>query len=204
MEAQLVEMLNFLVKQQFIREGDIVTDRMKTKEVHIRGSGRAIKDFIRLLNDNISLVVEEKYENYLDTLCGICDLDIQRVMEAFSARLPVLEEHDRTPPLMLSMLMAEFLGKIRERAFEETLEEIKRRTRWDLKISEGDEEFEQRFDDIIKDFFQRNEPNLSLLYNLCFLDFIAMIIHSNKVRRTVKIILGLYMNKVVEKVSEVW
>ena len=203
MEEQLREMVSYLVKQQFARSGDYITDRMKYQNVRIQGSGAAINQFIEILTDELSLLIEGKYDKYLEEICDKCNVEKAEIAEAFSARVSILESEDKIPPLILTSLLGEFLGRIRGGAFKETLQEIKNRVKKRLNITKNpSKKFDQEFDDKIGNLFQRNEPNISILYNLCYLIFIADLVRAPKVKRTSKIQLGKYMNRLVEKLSK--
>jgi len=206
MELQLNEVITFLVRQQFAREGDVITDSTKSQEVHIKGSSRVINRFIKILTENLPDFIAGNYEQYLKKICNYSQLnEADEIFQAFSAKIGILEPEDMIPPLILTSLMGEFLGKIREKAFKQTLAEIKRRTKVQLKITdENDFEIERTIDEKIRDLFQRNESNISLLYNLCFLEYLAILANSPKVQRTARILLGKYMNQVVEKLSQIY
>jgi hypothetical protein len=203
MDAQLREMITFLVKQQFVRKGDIITDRMKIQDVKIVGSGRIINKFLDLLFKNIPDLTEGNYEDYLTKICSACNIEVGGMFQAFSRRVSILNPEDQIPPLMLSTLMGEFLGTIREVAFSGTLMEIKNRVLRKLKLADNAKlEFEKEFAENVGNLHERNEVNLSLLYNLCFLEFLADLMHSPKVKKTSRIQLGKYMNRVVELLSK--
>ena len=203
MEEQLREMVAYLVKQQFARSGDYITDRMKYQNIRIQGSGAAINQFIEILTDKLSLLIEGFYDTYLEEICSSCNIDKAEITKAFSTRVSILESEDRTPPLILTSLLGEFLGRIREGAFQETLQEVKNRVKKRLKITKNpSKEFDKEFDDKIGNLFQGNEPNISILYNICFLMFIADLVEAPRVKRTSKIQLGKYMNRLVEKLSK--
>ncbi|MFX1298162.1 MAG: hypothetical protein ACFFD2_25330 [Promethearchaeota archaeon] len=201
MEAQLREMIMYLVKQQFSGKGDIIIDRMKTQTVKITGSGRVIDKFIDILGENVSEILMGNFKKYLKEICDKCGLEMEGIFQSFSERIAVLEPEEQNAMLILSTLMGEFLGAIRDASFAETLLEIQNRVKKGLKLDEAANlEFEKDFTEKVGNLFERNEPNLSFLYNLCFLEFIARLHHSQKVRRTTKIILGKYMNRVAEKI----
>ncbi|MHA1276404.1 MAG: hypothetical protein ACTSQI_15285 [Candidatus Helarchaeota archaeon] len=203
MDVQLREIVSFLVKQQFARDNDTISDRMKSQKLHITGSSKLIAQFIDLLARDLSEIIAGNYENYLKEICHYCDLEMAEIVHAFSERIAILEPEDHTPPLILTSLLSEFLGKIREKAFKGALQEIKRRVIIDQQIPDYElQGFNRRFKKLITDLFQRNESNISLLYNLCFLIFLADLLNFNKVKRTTKILQGRYMNRLVQKLSK--
>jgi hypothetical protein len=203
MDGQLREMVSYLVKQQFAREGDNITDRMKSQNLHITGSGRVIEGFIDLLAEDLAEIVAGNYENYLESICINCSLDMHEIFQGFLDRVALLEPEDKSPLLLLTSLLSEFLGKIRDEAFEGALGEIKNRVMQKRRITDINlQKFELKFEEVVGDLFQRNEPNISLLYNLCFLIFLADLLKSPKVVRTTKILQGRFMNRVVDKISK--
>ncbi len=203
MDGQLREMISYLVKQQFARDGDNITDRMKSQNLHITGAGRVIEGFIDLLAEDLAEIVAGNYENYLENICINCSLDMHEIFQGFLDRVALLEPEDKSPPLLLTSLLSEFLGKIREEAFEGALGEIKNRVMQRRRVRDVElQEFEGKFEEVVGNLFQQNEPNISLLYNLCFLIFLADLLNSRKVVRTTKILQGRFMNRVVEKISK--
>jgi len=206
MESQILELIDYLVRQQFSKGGDFITDRMKGQKVHVKYAGRIIQSFCDLLSgksDNMQDLLSGNYEKYLEKLCLALNLDAIKILQAYQNRTAILEPEDRTPPIILTSLLGELLSTIRERAFNETLQEIKTR----FKKLQGNYDNNKEISDLeldnqISELFQKNDMNISLLYNLSFLEFIAITTHSQKVKRTTKILLGKYINRVVETLRQ--
>jgi hypothetical protein len=202
MQPEILELIEYLVRQQFSKGGDVITDRMKKAHVQVKYAGRIIQGFIELLTANVQDVLTGDCERYLGNVCSALNIDAKKILQAYLQRTAVLEAEDKTPPIIVTSLLGELLGNIRERAFNETLHEIKTRLKERRGGSNGEDQLaEVKLDDRIAELFQRNDENISLLYNLSFLEFIAVTIHSQKVRRTAKILLGKYINRVVETLS---
>lgn len=202
MQPEILELIDYLIRQQFSVGGDVITDRMKKQRVQVRYAGRIIQGFFELLTENIQDILTGNCEKYLGNVCGALNIDAKKILQAYLNRTAVLEAEDKTPPIIITSLLGELLGNIRERAFNETLQEIKTRLKKRRGGSNGDDQLEEvNLDDRIAELFQRNDENISLLYNLSFLEFIAITIHSEKVKRTAKILLGKYINRVVETLS---
>jgi len=198
MEFQIFELIDYLVRQQFSKGGDFITDRMKMQKVQVRYAGRIIQGFTDLLTENIQDFLGGDYEKYLEKLCLVLNLDSKKILEAYLNRTSILEPEDKIPPIILTSILGELLSTIRERAFNETLEEIKIRFKKRQSLCNGNKQISDiDLDNQLSDLFQRNDVNISLLYNLSFLEFIAITTHSEKVKRTTKILLGKYINRVV-------
>ena len=198
MEFQIFELIDYLVRQQFSKGGDFITDRMKMQKVQVRYAGRIIQGFTDLLTENIQDFLGGDYEKYLEKLCLVLNLDSKKILEAYLNRTSILEPEDKIPPIILTSILGELLSTIRERAFNETLEEIKIRFKKRQSHYNGNKQISDiELDNHLSDLFQRNDVNISLLYNLSFLEFIAITTHSEKVKRTTKILLGKYINRVV-------
>ena len=198
MEFQIFELIDYLVRQQFSKGGDFITDRMKMQKVQVRYAGRIIQGFTDLLTENIQDFLGGDYEKYLEKLCLVLNLDSKKILEAFLKRTSILEPEDKIPTIILTSILGELLSTIRERAFNETLEEIKIRFKKRQSLCNGNKQISDiDLDNQLSDLFQRNDVNISLLYNLSFLEFIAITTHSEKVKRTTKILLGKYINRVV-------
>jgi hypothetical protein len=202
MQPEILELIEYLVRQQFSRGGDLITDRMKQQQVQVRYAGRIIQGFIELLTENIEDILTGNTKRYLENVCGALNIDAQKILQSFLNRTAVLESEDKTPPIIVTSLLGELLGNIRERAFNETLQEIKTRLKKRQGGSNGGDGLaEMKLDHRIAELFQRNDANISLLYNLSFLEYIAITIRSPKVKRTTRILLGKYINRVVETLN---
>jgi ribosomal protein S17E len=172
---------------------------MKGQKVQVKYAGRIIQGFIDLLKENLQDIFAGDYENYLRKLCEALNLDSNKILQAYLNRTSILEPEDKTAPIIITTLLGELLSTIRERAFNETLQEIKNRFKKRHCNSNGNNQISDiDLDNRLSELFQRNDVNISLLYNLSFLEFIADTTHSQKVKRTARILLGKYMNRVVE------
>lgn len=202
MQSEIRELIDYLVRGQFSQGGDFITDRLRKQRVQVRYAGRIIQGFIDLLSENIQDILTGNYEKYLKNLCSALNIDSEKILQGFLRKSAVLEAADITPPIVLTSILGELMGLIRERAFNETLQEIKNRFKQRRGGTNGEGEIsEVKVDDRIAELFQRNDENISLLYNLSFLEYLASAIHSPKVKRTTKILLGKYINRVVETLS---
>lgn len=199
---QLQVLVEYLVRQQFYEPEDIILDRTKIQKIHIRTSGQAVNQFTDLLSQDLSEIVTENYRAYLEKVKLHFDFELEKLFQSFSNRISLMEPGDRAVPLLASFLLGELLGDIRERVFEQYLQEIKTRYKTQFTKNEDAEKFEQDFKQMTCDSFERNDPNIAIIYNLCFLEFIARVVKDDKLKRTSRILLGKYMNRFVRKLCQ--
>jgi hypothetical protein len=86
------------------------------------------------------------------------------------------------------------ISSIRDLNFEKSIREIKKRILKKKKIPKKKIQAE------LDKLFMRNDRNISILYNLSYLDTLAESFNYKKVARICKIQKGKFMNKIVNRV----
>ncbi|NVM53332.1 MAG: hypothetical protein HWN66_06475 [Candidatus Helarchaeota archaeon] len=195
MESQLLEILEFLVRQQFYKPEDIIMDRTKDQRIRVESSGKAIRQFISLLAKDLSDIIAGKYKDYLDKLRTYFNFRIDDVFKSFTERISHIDQEERAYHLIVTFLIGDLLGDIRDQIFKKKLQEIKKRLRNQLGENKDAEQFEADFKTLTGNSFERNEPNIALIYNLCFLEFIAGVVHDDALKQTTKNLLGKYISR---------
>lgn len=96
---------------------------------------------------------------------------------------------------MYSLLLNSLISSIRDLNFEESIKEVKRRILKKLKISENKIQGE------LDKLFMRNDKNISILYNLSYLDTLAESFNYHKVAHICKIQKSKFINRIVKLIS---
>ena len=193
MDPQLIQVIEFLVRQQFYKPDDIIMDRTKDQRIHIKNSGQAIFDFISLLSADLSVILDGNHKTYLEKLNRKFKFDIEKVYQNFLKRISTLEPEDRAPHLVVTFLLGDLLGDIRDTVFKQYLQKIKNQ------VAERKAE-KINFEEVIGKAYERNEPNIAIIYNLCFLKFIAEAVKSNNLQKLTESLLIEYTNQFIDNV----
>ena len=187
-----------LVNQQFYEEGsDTIIGRTPKVSVKIKQSGQIIKKFKDLFNENLNSFLEGNYLNFLrhfKKIKGLDDEQIKEIYDELKNKLEVLKENaaDEEIVILYTIVLSGLISKIRDLHFNSAIDEIKKRAKAKSKvISDSDIQNE------LNNLFMRNNDNISLLYNLSYLDALASSFNYKKVSRVTKIQKGRYINRIV-------
>lgn len=196
---RLYEATDNLVNQQFYRMGsDEIVGRTPDVSVKIRMSGQIIARFKRLFMENIEYFLEGKYLEFLqpfEVIEGMDDENIEDIYEELKGKLQALEEmgpENFDIVVLYTIILSTLISKIRDHHFNSSLDYISRRIK--KKMTLTDDQIQEELDNL----FMRNNDNISILYNLSYIDALADSFNYSKVARICKIQKGKYINKVVD------
>jgi hypothetical protein len=188
-----------LVNQQFYEGGnDTIIGRTPKVSVKIKQSGQIIKKFKDLFNQNLNSFLEGNYLNFLRSfkkIKGLNDDNIKEIYDELKEKLEVLRENAADEEIVISytIVLSGIISKIRDLHFNNSIAEVKKRIKGKSNaISDNDIQKE------LNNLFMRNNDNISLLYNLSYLDALASSFNYSKVARVCKIQKGKYINRIVK------
>ncbi len=196
---RLYEATDNLVNQQFYREGrDLIIGRTPEVSVKIRASGQIIHKFKSMFNENLDLFLEGNYFQFLllfTKIKGLNEETIKEIHEKLKNKLEILKENavDKEIVILYTMVLSALISKLRDLHFSNSVEEIKRRIKKKSKAI-SDEEIKEELNNL----FMRNNKNVSILYNLSYMDALAESFNYKKVAKACKIQKGKYMNRIVK------
>lgn len=196
MLEQLYDATENLINQQFYKEGrDIIIGRTPEVSVKISNSGQIIRRFKDLFNQNLHLFLEGKYFKFLNLfkkIEGVDDNYIREIYQDLQLKLENLKDTEDINVIVLyAIVLNSIISTIRDLNFAKTLREIKLRVNYRTTITE------RKIQDELDKLFMRNDDNVSILYNISYLDTLAESFHYKKVARTCKIQKGKYINRIV-------
>jgi len=196
MLEKLYDATDNLINQQFYKEGrDIITGRTPEVSVKISNSGQIIRRFKDLFNQNLHLFLEGKYFKFLNLfkkIKGVDDNYIREIYQDLQLKLENLKDTEDINVIVLyAIVLNSIISTIRDLNFAKTLREIKLRVNFRTIISE------RKIQGELDKLFMRNDDNVSILYNISYLDTLAESFHYKKVARTCKIQKGKYINRIV-------
>jgi hypothetical protein len=196
---KLYESTDNLVNQQFYKDGrDVITGRTPEITLKISKSGQIIRKFKDLFNENLNLFLEGKYLEFLSLFKKIKGLDenyIEEIYQDLQLKLENLKGAEHINSVILySLVLNSLISSIRDLNFGEAIKEIKKRIKKKIKITES------RIQEELDKLYMRNDKNVSILYNLSYLDTLAESFNYKKVARICKIQMSKFMNRIVKQI----
>ena len=184
-----------LVSQQFYPGADKIIGRTPEVSVKISNSGQIIRKFKDLFNQNLNLFVEGKYLEFLNLfkiIKGIDENKINEIYQDLELKFQNLHDTDNiNVVVMYAIVLNSLISSIRDLNFGDALREIKRRTSG--KILMSDYKIQQELDKL----FMVNNENVSILYNISYLDTLAESFNYRKVAHICKIQKSKFINRIV-------
>lgn len=194
---QLYNATDNLINQQFYTGGhDIIIGRTPEVSIKICNSGQIIRKFKDLFNQNLQLFIEGKYLEFLRLFKKIKGLDenyIKEIYQDLQLKFETLKEAENINTVIIySLVLNSLISSIRDLNFGESIREIKKRVLKKSKISEN------KLQAGIDTLFMRNNNNISILYNISYLDTLAESFNYKKVAHICKIQKSKFMNRIVK------
>ena len=193
---QLLDATSNLIEQQFKVPGkDIIIGRTPEVSVKISNSGQIIKKFKDLFNSNLQLFIDGKYLQFLKLfkiIKGVDENYINEIYQDLELKLENLRDTENISIVVLyAIVLNSLISSIRDLNFTETIKEIKKRVK--NKVSKNDSQIQEELDKL----FMVNDDNVSILYNISYLDTLAESFNYRKVAHICKIQKGKYINRIV-------
>ncbi|TFG30460.1 MAG: hypothetical protein EU532_00720 [Promethearchaeota archaeon] len=206
-KERLIDATNNLVTQQFYKEGqDIIIGRTPEIKVKISNSGQIIKKFKDLFNENLKYFLEGNYKKFLlpfKKIKGINEENIRQIHEELQHKLKNFkDENSETGNIILyTLVLSSLISRIRDIHFNDSIEEIKKRIskKHALKSSGVRKEQVQL---ALDNLFMRNNENISILYNISYLNALAESFNYKKVAHICKIQKSKFINRIVQLVQD--
>ena len=196
---ELYDATDNLINQQFYKNGsDRIIGRTDEVSLKIRNSGQIIAKFKDLFNRNLDLFLQGRYMDFLNAFKKIEGLNenvIEEIYSELKGKIEVLKGSDISQVVLYTIVVSSLLSFIRDHHFNLTLKEIKRRAK--RESSKDDQQIQQ----VLNELFMRNNDNVSILYNISYLDALAESYNYRRVAHTCKIQKGIYINRIVNIIS---
>ena len=193
---QLLEATSNLIDQQFKVPGrDIIIGRTPDVSVKISNSGQVIKKFKDLFNSNLQLFIDGEYLQFLTLFKKIKGIDENYINEIYQDLELKFENLRDTEHLSIVVLYAivlnSLISSIRDLHFAETIREIKKR------VKKRKYTNEIQIQNELDKLFMVNDDNVSILYNITYLDTLAESFNYKKVAHICKIQKSKFINRIV-------
>lgn len=188
-----------LINQQFYKGGhDIIIGRTPEISLKISNSGQIIRKFKDLFNQNLDLFLDGKYLEFLNLFKRIKGMDenyIREIYQDLQLKFETLKEAENINTVIIySLVLNSLISSIRDLNFGDSIREIKKRILRKSKINEN------KIQEELDKLFMRNNHNISILYNISYLDTLAESFNYKKVAHICKIQKSKFINRIVRKI----
>jgi len=196
---RLYDATDNLINQQFYKGGhDIIIGRTPEISLKISNSGQIIKKFKDLFNQNLDLFLDGKYLEFLILFKRIKGMDenyIREIYQDLQLKFETLKEVENINTVIIySLVLNSLISSIRDLNFGDSIKEIKKRILRKSKINEN------KIQEELDKLFMGNDHNISILYNISYLDTLAESFNYKKVAHICKIQKSKFINRIVRKI----
>ena len=196
---RLYDATDNLINQQFYKGGhDIIIGRTPEISLKISNSGQIIRKFKDLFNQNLDLFLDGKYLEFLNLFKRIKGMDenyIREIYQDLQLKFETLKEAENINTVIIySLVLNSLISSIRDLNFGDSIREIKKRILRKSKI------YENKIQEELDKLFMRNDHNISILYNISYLDTLAESFNYKKVAHICKIQKSKFINRIVRKI----
>ena len=190
-----------LINQQFYKAGrDIIIGRTPEVSLKISNSGQIVRKFKNMFNENLHIFLDGKYLKFLNLFKKIKGMDENYIQEIYQdlelkfENLKNVNAENINIVVLYSLVLNSLISSIRDLNFGEAIKETKKRVKSKMKISNTKIQYE------LDKMFMKNDDNVSILYNICYLDTLAESFNYKKVAKVCKIQISRYINRIVKLV----
>lgn len=196
---RLYDATDNLINQQFYKGGhDIIIGRTPEISLKISNSGQIIRKFKDLFNQNLDLFLDGKYLEFLNLFKRIKGMDenyIREIYQDLQLKFETIKEAENINTIIIySLVLNSLISSIRDLNFGDSIREIKKRILRKTKINEN------KIQEELDKLFMRNNHNISILYNISYLDTLAESFNYKKVAHICKIQESKFINRIVRKI----
>ena len=188
-----------LIKQQFYKSGsDTIIGRTPEISIKIKNSGQIIKKYENLFNQNMQFFLEGNYMKFFTPfkkIKGVDENHLSEVYQDIQIKLAAMHGTDFDTVIMYTIVVSSLTTSIRDIQFNESIQEITVRTR-----KKANTITNKQIQKELEKLFMRNDKNVSILYNISYLNALAESFNFMKTARTCKIQRSKYINLIVNSI----
>lgn len=196
---RLYDATDNLIKQQFYKSGsDTIIGRTPEISIKIKNSGQIIKKYENLFNQNMQFFLEGNYMKFFTPfkkIKGVDENHLSEVYQDIQIKLAAMHGTDFDTVIMYTIVVSSLTTSIRDIQFNESIQEITVRTR-----KKANTITNKQIQKELEKLFMRNDKNISILYNISYLNALAESFNFMKTARTCKIQRSKYINLIVNSI----
>ena len=196
---RLYDATDNLIKQQFYKSGsDTIIGRTPEISIKIKNSGQIVKKYENLFNQNMHLFLEGDYMKFFTPfkrIKGVDENHLREIYQDIQIKLAAMHGTEFDTVIMYTIVVSSLTTSIREIQFNESVQEIIVRARKKTKainVKQIKKELEK--------LFMRNDKNVSILYNISYLNALAESFNFTKTARICKIQRSKLINHIVNSI----
>jgi len=196
---RLYDATDNLIKQQFYKSGsDTIIGRTPEVSIKIKNSGQIIKKYENLFNQNMHFFLEGDYMKFFTPfkkIKGVDENHLSEIYQDIQIKLAAMHGTEFDIVIMYTIVVSSLTTSIRDIQFNESVQEIIVRARKkanSISVKQIQKELEK--------LFMRNDSNISILYNISYLNTLAESFNFMKTARTCKIQRSKYINRIVNSI----
>ena len=187
-----------LINQQFYKGKDIIIGRTPEVSLKISNSGQIVRKFKDLFNQNLNLFLEGKYLEFLKLFKRIKGIDenyIREIYQDLQLKFESIKEAENINTVIIyTLVLNSLISSIRDLNFGDAIREVKKRILIKSNLHES------TVQDELDMLFMKNDDNISILYNISYLDTLAESFNYKKVAHICKIQKSKFINRIVRRI----
>ncbi len=200
--AQLKRLYNAtdnLIKQQFYKSGsDTIIGRTPEISIKIKNSGQIIKKYENLFNQNMHFFLEGDYMKFFapfKIIKGVDENHLSEIYQDIQIKLAAMHGTEFDVVIMYTIVVSSLTTSIRDIQFNDSIQDITVRTRKKASAITN-----KQIQKELEKLFMRNDKNISILYNISYLNALAESFNFMKTARACKIQRSKYINRIVNSI----
>ncbi len=193
---RLYDATDNLIKQQFYKSGsDTIIGRTPEVSIKIKNSGQIIKKYENLFNQNMHFFLEGSYMKFFTPfkiIKGVDENHLSEIYQDIQIKLAAMHGTEFDVVIMYTIVVSSLTTSIRDIQFNESIQDITVRTRKKASAITN-----KQIQKELEKLFMRNDKNISILYNISYLNALAESFNFMKTARACKIQRSKYINRIV-------
>lgn len=197
-EEDLNELLEKAVYQQLFLGKDQIMGRMPQNTMHLKDIGTLITIFIQDIKDKLNLVNKDNLETFLNYFEKKFGFNLDETREKVQNNFAEMDDLTGQEIMVLYMVLTKLLENVRELSYIKFgLNRIKEEF-FDFSKKEIDPTTLEK----IQTLGATGDKDMSLLYNLCFLQLLANIYNLSTISTNIKRQITLKINMIIKKIID--
>jgi len=196
---RLYDATDNLIKQQFYKSGsDTIIGRTPEISIKIKNSGQIIKKYENLFNQNMHFFLEGNYMEFFTPfkiIKGVDENHLSEIYQDIQIKLAAMHGTEFDVVIMYTIVVSSLTTSIRDIQFNESIQDITVRTRKKASTITN-----KQIQKELEKLFMRNDKNISILYNISYLNALAESFNFMKTARACKIQRSKYINRIVNSI----
>lgn len=196
-EEELDELLEKAVFQQLFLGKDQIMGRMPQNTMHLKDIGTLITLFIEDIKKNLNLVNKDNLETFIQYFEKMFGFNLDETRERLQNNFAEMDDLTGQEIMVLYMVLTKLLENIRELSyFKNGLDKIK-----EAYLENYNKEIDNSTIEKMQTLGATGDKDISLLYNLCFLQLLANSYQIASISTNLKRQITIKINSILKKIE---